>query len=217
MSIHIHSLCHERHPHLSNKVLQLVHIRAQTKHEVKGIVRHKSKEGYRTFLLLWRSQWAQWPPSSISERSSEPPRLFGAGSLLKSDHVRRASVREVTNNPMVTLSELQSSSAESGEPSRRTTTSEASHQSGPDGSMARQKPLLCKRWAPEGHSDHDRPWSDETKIELFCVNTRNWETNRDRGNNERGNVQWHPRWKPAPTRPWPPTGVTVHLSAGHQP
>lgn len=147
MYIHIHSLCHERHPHLSNKVLQLMmHIRAQTKHEVKGIVRHKSKEGYRTFLLLWRSQWAQWPPSSVSERSSEPPRLFGAGSLLKSDHVRRALVREVTNNPMVTLSELQSSSAESGEPSRRTTTSEASHQSGPDGSMARQKPLLCKRW-----------------------------------------------------------------------
>ena len=36
---------------------------------------------------------------------------------------RRALVREVTKNPMVTLLELQSSSVEMGEPSRRTTSS----------------------------------------------------------------------------------------------
>lgn len=52
--------------------------------------------------------------------------------------MKMALFREVTNNPMVTLLEGQSSSVQSGEPSR-TTTSEASHQSGPDGSMARQK------------------------------------------------------------------------------
>jgi hypothetical protein len=39
-------------------------------------------------------------------------------------------VREVTKNSMVSLTELQSSSMEMGEPSRRTTISAALHQSG---------------------------------------------------------------------------------------
>ena len=39
-------------------------------------------------------------------------------------------VREVTKNPMVTMTELQSLSVEMGEPSRRTPTSVALHQSG---------------------------------------------------------------------------------------
>jgi hypothetical protein len=43
---------------------------------------------------------------------------------------RRAFVREVTKIPVVTLAELQSSSVEMGEPSRRTTNSAALHQSG---------------------------------------------------------------------------------------
>jgi hypothetical protein len=43
---------------------------------------------------------------------------------------RRTLVREVTKNPMVTLTELQHSSVEMGEPSRRTTISAALHQSG---------------------------------------------------------------------------------------
>jgi hypothetical protein len=54
-------------------------------------------------------------------------------------------VREVTKNPMVTLTELQSSSVEMGEPSRRTTISAALHQSSLYGRVARQKPLLSKR------------------------------------------------------------------------
>ena len=54
-------------------------------------------------------------------------------------------VREVTKNPMVTLTELQSSSVEMGEPSRRTTISAALHQSGLYGRVARRKPLLSKR------------------------------------------------------------------------
>jgi hypothetical protein len=47
---------------------------------------------------------------------------------------RRALVREVTKNPMVTLTELQSSSVKMGEPSRRTTISAELHQSGLYGS-----------------------------------------------------------------------------------
>ena len=43
---------------------------------------------------------------------------------------RRALVREVTKNPMVTLTELQSYSVEMGEPSRRTTISMPSVTSG---------------------------------------------------------------------------------------
>ena len=52
--------------------------------------------------------------------------------------------REVTKNPMVTLTELQSSSVEIGEPFRRTTISAALHQSGLYGRVARQKPILSK-------------------------------------------------------------------------
>ena len=53
--------------------------------------------------------------------------------------------RDVTENPMVTLTELKSSSVEMGEPSRRTTISAALHQSGLYGGVARRKPLLSKR------------------------------------------------------------------------
>jgi hypothetical protein len=61
------------------------------------------------------------------------------------NHGRMALVWEVTKNPMVTLTELQCSSVEMGEPSRKTAISAALHQSGLHGSVARQKPLLCKR------------------------------------------------------------------------
>jgi hypothetical protein len=46
-----------------------------------------------------------------------------------SNRGRRALVREVTKNTMVTLTELQSSSEEMGEPSRRKSISAALHQS----------------------------------------------------------------------------------------
>jgi hypothetical protein len=58
---------------------------------------------------------------------------------------RRALFREVTKNPMVTLTDLQSSSVEMGETSRRTTIYAALHQSGLYGRVARRKPLLSKR------------------------------------------------------------------------
>jgi hypothetical protein len=71
-------------------------------------------------------------------------RLPTAGCRAKlSNRGRRALVREMTKNPMVTLTELQS--VEMGEPSRRTTISTALHQSGLYGKLARWKPLLSKR------------------------------------------------------------------------
>ena len=52
---------------------------------------------------------------------------------------------KLTKNQMVTLTELQSSSVEMGEPSRRTTISAALHQSGFYGRVARRKPLHSRR------------------------------------------------------------------------
>ena len=58
-----------------------------------------------------------------------------AGHLVKlSNKGRRALSRAVTNNPMVTLTEIQSSSVEMGEPSRSTPISAALYQSGLCGS-----------------------------------------------------------------------------------
>ena len=72
--------------------------------------------------------------------------LLIAGCLAKlSNRERRALVREVTKNLMVTLTELQNSSAEMGEPSRRTTISAALHHLGLYGRVTRRKPLLSKR------------------------------------------------------------------------
>jgi hypothetical protein len=72
--------------------------------------------------------------------------LPGAGRQAKvSNRGGRALVGEVTKNPMVTLTELQSSFVEMGESSRRTTISAALHQSGLYGRVARQKPLLSKK------------------------------------------------------------------------
>jgi hypothetical protein len=66
-----------------------------------------------------------------------------AGCLAKlSNWGRRALIREVTKNPMVTLTELQSSSVEMGELSRYL---EHSTKSGLYGRVAIWKPILSKR------------------------------------------------------------------------
>ena len=87
---------------------------------------------------------------------------------------------------MVTLTELQSSFVEKGEPSRRTTIYAALHQSGHYGRVARQMPLLSKRHMtarlefPKRHLKDSQTkrnkilWSDETKIELFGLNAKHY-------------------------------------------
>ena len=113
------------------------------------VLRNKWGEGYRKISAALKV-----PMSTVasiirkSKKFGTTSTLPRAGRLSKlSDRGRRALVREVTENPMVTLSELQRSSVERGEPSRRTTISAAIHQSGLYGRVARRKPLilLCKR------------------------------------------------------------------------
>ena len=95
------------------------------------VLRHRSEEEY---LIL---KWKKCATTKILPRVGHPAKLSNRG--------RRALVKEVTENPMVTLTELQSSSVEMGEPSRWTTISAALHQSGLYGRVSRLKPLHSKR------------------------------------------------------------------------
>uniref|UniRef100_A0AAZ3SIE3 Transposase Tc1-like domain-containing protein n=1 Tax=Oncorhynchus tshawytscha TaxID=74940 RepID=A0AAZ3SIE3_ONCTS len=82
-------------------------------------------------------KWKKFGTTKTLPRAGRPAKLSNQG--------RRALVREVTTNPMVTLTEIQSSSVAMGDPSRRTTISASLHQSDLYGRVARRKPLLSKR------------------------------------------------------------------------
>ncbi|KAG2461940.1 TC1A transposase, partial [Polypterus senegalus] len=152
-----------------------------------GIVsRNKSGEGYRKISAALKvpmstvasiiRKWKKFETTRTLPRAGRPSRL--------SDRGRRASVREVTKNSMVTLLEFQRSSVERGESSRRTTISAAIHQSDLYVRVARRKPLLSKRHMAaclefaKRHLKNSQTmrnkilWSDETKVELFGVNAR---------------------------------------------
>ena len=87
---------------------------------------------------------------------------------------------------MVTLEELQKSTAQVGESVHRTTISRALHKSGLYGRVARRKPLLKERhkksrlqFATSHVGDTANMWkkvlwSDETKIELFGLNAKRY-------------------------------------------
>jgi transposase len=108
------------------------------------MLRHRSGEGYQLKISAALKvpkntvasiilKWKKFGITKTLPRAGRPAKL--------SNRVRRALVRKVTKNLMVTLTELQSSSVEIGEPSRRTTIS-AALQSGLYGRVARWKPLL---------------------------------------------------------------------------
>ena len=60
-----------------------------------------------TFLQYLRSPRTQWPPSFLNGRSLESPRLPRAGCPVElSNQGKRVLLREVTENPLVTLTEL---------------------------------------------------------------------------------------------------------------
>jgi hypothetical protein len=82
-------------------------------------------------------KWKKLETTKTHPRAGRPAKLSNQG--------RRVLVRQVSKNPMVTLTELQSSFVVMGETSRRTTISAALHQSGSYGRVARQNPLLSKR------------------------------------------------------------------------
>ena len=87
---------------------------------------------------------------------------------------------------MVTLEELQKSTAQVGEPVHRTTISRALHKSGLYGRVARREPLLKERhkksrlqFATSHAGDTANMWkkvlwSDETKMELFGLNAKSY-------------------------------------------
>ena len=111
------------------------------------VSRHRSGEGYQNISAALKVptntvasiilQWKKFGTTKTLPKAGHPAKLSNRG--------RRALVREVTKNPMVTLTEHLSSSVEMGEPTRRTTISAALHQSGLYGRVSRQKPLLGKR------------------------------------------------------------------------
>ena len=111
------------------------------------VSRHRSREGYKKMSAALKvpmstvasiiCKWKKFGTTRTLPRVDRPAKL--------SDWGRRALVREVTKNPMVTLTELRRCSVKRGEPSRRTTIFAALHQAGLYGRVARQKPLLSKR------------------------------------------------------------------------
>uniref|UniRef100_A0AAQ4R839 Transposase Tc1-like domain-containing protein n=1 Tax=Gasterosteus aculeatus aculeatus TaxID=481459 RepID=A0AAQ4R839_GASAC len=110
------------------------------------VSRHRSGEGYRKISaalkvpmstvasIIWKRR--KFATTRTLPRVGRPARL--------SDRGRRALVREVTRNPMVTLTELQRCSMKIREPSRRTTILAALHKSGLFGREARRKPSSVK-------------------------------------------------------------------------
>jgi hypothetical protein len=96
------------------------------------MLRHRSGEGYQKMSAALKVpkntvapiilKWKKFRTTKILPRAGRLVRLSNRG--------RRAFVREMTKNPMVTLTKFQSSSVEMREPSRRTTISAALHQSG---------------------------------------------------------------------------------------
>ncbi|KAG2465303.1 TCB1 transposase, partial [Polypterus senegalus] len=145
------------------------------------VSRHKSGEGYRknsaalkvpmsTVASIIR-KWKKFETTRTLPRDGWPSKLSDRGT-------------RAFKNPMVTLSELQRSSVERGEPSRSSAISTAIHQSGLYGRVARRKPLLSKRhmaarleFAKRHLKDSQTMrnkilLSDETKIKLFGMNAR---------------------------------------------
>lgn len=88
-------------------------------------------------------------------------------------------VREVKKNPKITVAELQRCSREMGESCRKSTITAALHQSGLYGRVARRKPLLSARHM-KARMEFAKMvrnkilWSDETKIELFGLNSKRY-------------------------------------------
>ena len=93
------------------------------------VSRHRSGEGYKknsAALKVPKStvasiilKWKKFGTTRTLPRAGRPAKLSNQG--------RRALVREVTKNPMVTLAELQRSCVEMGETSRRTTITATLH------------------------------------------------------------------------------------------
>ncbi|KAG2470039.1 TCB1 transposase, partial [Polypterus senegalus] len=152
------------------------------------VARHRSGQGYKknsaalkvpkstlaSIILKWRT----FGTTRTLPRAGCPAKLSYRG--------RRALVREVKKNPKITLAELQRCSQEMGESCRKSIITAAPHQSGLYGRVACRKPLLSARhmtarmeFAKRHPKDSEMVrnkilWSDETKIELFGLNSKRY-------------------------------------------
>ena len=81
-------------------------------------------------------KWKKYGTTANLPRHGRPPKLTG--------RARRAFIREAAKRPMVTLEELQRSTAQGGESVHRTTISRALHKSDLYRRVARRKPLVKK-------------------------------------------------------------------------
>ncbi len=123
-------------------------------------------------------KWKTFGMTRTLPRAGRPAKLSYRG--------RRALVREVKKNPKITVAELQRCIREMGESCRKSTITAALHQSGLYGRVARRKPLLSARhmkarmeFAKKHLKDSKMVtnkilWSDETKIELFGLNSKRY-------------------------------------------
>jgi transposase len=110
----------------------------------RSVSRHRSGEGYQNIsaaLTVPKNtvasiihKWKKYGITKTLPRADCPAKLSNQG--------RRVLVRKVTKNPIVTLTELRSSSVEMVVLLKCSPISAALHQSGIYGRVARQKPLL---------------------------------------------------------------------------
>lgn len=154
----------------------------------KVLEKFKARLGYKKIsqvLNISRStvqsiiqKWKKYGTTANLPRHGRPPKL--------TERARRALVREAAKRPMITLEELQKSTAQVGESVHRTTISRTLHKSGLFGRVARRKPLLKDRhkksrlqFARSHVGDTANMWkkvlwSDETKVELFGLNAKRY-------------------------------------------
>ncbi|KAL0162929.1 hypothetical protein M9458_042325, partial [Cirrhinus mrigala] len=123
-------------------------------------------------------KWKEYGTTVNLPRQGRPPKLTG--------RTRRALIRNAAKRPMVTLDELQRSTAQVGESVHRTTISRALHKVGLYGRVARRKTLLKEnhkksrlQFATSHVGDTANMWkkvlwSDETKMELFGQNAKRY-------------------------------------------
>uniref|UniRef100_A0A8L0DPU9 Transposase Tc1-like domain-containing protein n=1 Tax=Oncorhynchus mykiss TaxID=8022 RepID=A0A8L0DPU9_ONCMY len=123
-------------------------------------------------------KWKEYQTTANLPRPGRPSKL--------SAHTRRGLIRDAAKRPMITLDELQRSTAEVGDSVHRTTISRILHKSGLYGRVARRKPFLkdihkkcCLKFATSHLGDTPNLWkkvlwSDETKIELFGNNAKRY-------------------------------------------
>ncbi|XDV26111.1 hypothetical protein PO909_029896 [Leuciscus waleckii] len=124
------------------------------------VARHRSGQGYKKMSAALKVP-----------KAGRPAKLSYRG--------RRALVREVNKNPKITVAELQRCRREMGESCSKSTITAAIHQSGLYGRVARRKPLLSARHMKAHLKDSKMVinkilWSDETKIELFGLNSKRY-------------------------------------------